>query len=174
MRELYAYMGDFDKLGMFDWTDVSTTERDNTRPIVELPITAGNDSFGYTDAVSLSNHKYIAELSDSGELPSFVRVEYHNTAVWAYFADTELNDAETDIIRRLEDCHVLDEDRMSEIESGWVDEFWQEWAQEHGIDETVFWDTVNGARIETWPLEFCGESPYYSDKLLRQVAALFA
>ena len=50
MRELYAYIGNFDKLGMFDWTDISTTERDNTRPIVELPITAGHELFGHTDA----------------------------------------------------------------------------------------------------------------------------
>ena len=174
MREFYAYMGNFDKLGMFDWTDVSTTERDDTRPIVELPATAGHDLFGYTDAVSLSNHNYIAELSSAGHLPSFVQLRYHNATVWAYFADTELNDAETDIIKRLEDYPVLDEDRMSEIESGWVDEFWQEWATEHGVAESTFWDTVHRHNIETWPMDWSGASPWYPTEYMEDMAALFA
>ena len=116
MREFYAYMGNFDELGMFDWTDISTTERDNTRPIVELPATAGYDLFGHTDALSLSNHNYIAKLASDGDLPSFVQLRYHNTTAWAYFADTELNETETDIIERLEEYPVLDEDGMCDIE----------------------------------------------------------
>lgn len=147
MREFYAYMGNFDKLGMFDWTDISTTERDNTRPIVELPATAGYDPFG-SDALSLSNHNYIAELARDGDLPSFVQLRYHNTTVWAYFADTELNETETDIIERLEEYPVLDEDGMCDIETEWMLEYWDDWA-------SVIPAVLN---LEEWN----GESPYYS------------
>ena len=148
MREFYAYTGTFDEFGMFDWTDISTTERDNTRPIVELPATAGHDLFGYTSALSLSNHNYIAELSSAGHLPSFVQLRYHNTTAWAYFADTELNETETDIIERLEEYPVLDEDGMCDIETEWMLEYWDDWA-------SVIPAVLN---LEEWN----GESPYYS------------
>ena len=160
MREFYAYTGSFDKLGMFDWTDISTTERDNTRPIVELPATAGYDLFGYTDALSLSNHNYIAELSSDGDLPSFVQLRYHNTAVWAYFADAELNETETDIIKRLEEYPALDEDGMCDIETEWMLAYWDDWARDYDVDGDAVIPAVLNLDIEIQ--EWNGESPYYS------------
>ena len=160
MREFHAYMGNYDQLGMFNWTDISTTERDNTRPIVELPTTAGYDLFGYTDALSLSNHNYIAELASADHLPSFVQLRYHNTTVWAYFADAELNEAETDIIERLEEYPVLDEDGMCDIETEWMLEYWDDWAQGHGIDADKVIPAVFNLDITVQ--EWNGESPYYA------------
>ena len=160
MREFYAYMGNFDELGIFDWTDISTTERDNARPIVELPATAGHDLFGYTDALSLSNHNYIAKLASDGDLPSFVQLRYHNTTAWAYFADTELSETETDIVERLEEYPVLDEDGMCNIESEWMLEYWDDWAQRHDVDAGKVIPAV--LNLDMTIQEWNGESPYYS------------
>ena len=160
MREFYAYTGTFDEFGMFDWTDISTTERDNTRPIVEIPATAGHDLFGYTSALSLSNHNYIEKLSSAGHLPSFVQLQYHNTTVWAYFADTELNETETDIIERLEEYPVLDEYGMCDIETEWMLEYWDDWAQGHDVDANTVITAVFDLNITVQ--EWNGESPYYS------------
>lgn len=167
MRELYAYIGNFDKLGMFDWTDISTTERDNTRPIVELPITAGHELFGHTDALSLSNHNYIAELASAGYLPSFVQLRYHNTTVWACFADMELNETETDIIERLEEYPVLDEDGMCNIETEWTFAYWDDWAQAHDVNADAVYQAVSD--LDMTIKEWNGESPYYSPEDLERL-----
>ena len=165
MREFYAHMGNYDQLGMFDWTDISTTERDDTRPIVELPWTAGYDLFGYTDALSLSNHNYIAELASAGYLPSFVQLRYHNATAWAYFADTELNETETDIIERLEEYPVLDEDGMCDIETEWILAYWDDWAQGHDVDANKVIPAAWNLEIKEWN----GESPYYSPEDIEQL-----
>lgn len=167
MRTFYVSMGIFDKLGMFDWTDISTTERDNTRPIVELSATAGRDLFGYTDALSLSNHNYIAELAGAGYLPSFVQLRYHNTTVWAYLADAELNEAETDIIERLEEYPVLDEDGMCNIETEWMFAYWDDWAQAHDVDADAVYQAVSD--LDMTIKEWNGESPYYSPEDIEQI-----
>lgn len=116
--------------------------------------------FGYTDALSLSNHNYIAGLASDGYLPSFVQLRYHNTTAWAYFADVELNETETDIIERLEEYPALDEDGMCDIETEWMFAYWDDWAQYYDVDaESVIPAVLNlDLEIQEWN----GESPYYA------------
>lgn len=96
-------------------------------PIVWVPHT-GEPAYGYQDAASESNRDVLDEMSE--QYPEHVHT-FNNQYIFRVDEPEpgvyELPNELAEIVGGLEDYPVLDESRMSEIETRYEDEAWESW-----------------------------------------------